>query len=769
MGALNSRLAPVEVSGETFYRGLSLNDRAPSSTVDFGNDSVGIEQERKPIDQVPTTSTPNRDAEEVSMFSRTSAVVRGLQIVLGHHDAPKAVLHALDHQLHEFLDTQESEMVWLKCTKYILTYPLAKYLRNELPPQPPSVFCPKGCLRAWMRVRLNSFNRRNTHLWYSWLQAKRAALPLSEDVIERTYQDHFQTLSSEDQGDESVIKEIFEDETFKTVLDQVRKGLMANLEAGRDYLELSPSSHACFENTRANGGQHGELLSIAGEDRLEASFHHDELVSMQLFPCVYSKTPQYNVVREVRRPQSNGDWAQIDHCIRDYLDEAPRETDCTIQAILEPFKVRVISKGEALPYYSVKPLQVAMHSAMRHMDCFRLIGRPFYPTDLFDLAEKSDVRDEWFSVDYSAATDGLSWKYSGKIFKYLIGNLPREQYRLAMAVLGPHRLHYPKQGSRREVVFRGLQRNGQLMGSTLSFPILCLANLGVYLLTTQAHQQGWSHEERLRHVLINGDDMLYRAPRSLWEDHIRVGKAVGLNMSVGKAYHHHTYANVNSISVHYSMADGVTPWQIDFLNTGLIVDQHKVMGQTDNASGKARSTLLIDQNLEDEEYKKYSCATNLNVILRGCLPGKQARVAAQFLKLHKEKIELETRAKIRLPARIAWRHRVPKVQFISRNIFIPIDLGGLGVDPPVGFKFRITRVQRMLAAMKLSQCCAPHLLGSGPVPGYHLLSETQRLPAWFKPGSDIAMPSWRVGERLLSRRLCELGVQFYAPNPSTYV
>lgn len=744
------------------------------SAVVIGNENPGIAL----CNQLPGASTPNRSAVEVVLSERTSAVVRGLLVVMEHHDAPKVIRQALDQQVHEFADNLENEMVWLKCMKYILTYPLARYLRNELPPSPPKVFTPRGALRKWMRLRLLTFCRANSHLWYSWLQAKRAALPLSEDVIESTYQDHLKTLTKEDEGDESVINEIFEDETFRTVLDKVRKDMTSNLKHGASFWEHSPSTSACFERTRGEGGQFGELLSRAREDPTICGLHHWDLVSMQILPCVFGRTTQHNRVCEIRRIRAVGDWERTQICVQGYLQGEPRATNCTIQAILEPFKVRVISKGETLPYFAVKPIQVAMHSAMRHMDCFRLIGRPFSPTDLLDLVERSDASEEWFSVDYSAATDGLSWKYSGKIFKYLIGNLPREQIRLAMAVLGPHRLHYPTKDHSR-VEFRGLQRNGQLMGSTLSFPILCLANLGVYLRTTRSHQQGWTHEQRLRHVLINGDDMLYRAPRPLWEDHIRIGKSVGLNMSVGKAYHHSIYANVNSISVHYKMASGHTPWQIDFLNTGLYFDQHKVADTKESkTSGKrscewyagCRNIESLDDHVGIDDLKDSwlprSCATNLNVLLKGCLPGKQARVAAQFIRLHKEKIEEESLAVVRLPRIMAKRG--PRKIFTTRNIFLPISVGGLGVEPPIGFRFKVTKLQQHIADYKIHSYSAFHTQGMGPVNGYPIKELPNKQPVWWKKSSDVALPMYNVGPGKTSNRVCRIGVQFYACNRNTF-
>ena len=99
-----------------------------------------------------------------------------------------------------------------------------------------------------------------------------------------------------------------------------------------------------------------------------------------------------------------------------------------VEAVLEPMKVRTISKGESLPYYLAKRVQLVLHGAMRKMDCFRLIGAPLDPGDLLGIRKNTDVftdssEGEWLSIDYSAATDGLSASLSSSIKKELLGNL----------------------------------------------------------------------------------------------------------------------------------------------------------------------------------------------------------------------------------------------------------------------------------------------------------------------------------------------------------
>jgi len=693
----------------------------------------------------------------VTLPERTSALVRGLDLVLDHHGASALIRGSLDVQVHKFLDTSLDETVWLKRAKYLLAYPLSKYLRNALPPAPDSVFKPSGALREWMRQRLTAFCRRNNHLWYSWLQTKRCALPASESIVEKTYSDHFTSLTRDDPGDPALIDEIFADETFNKVLsglrDKITEEYRKSTDNGELFLDRSASNSACFETTRSGGGQHGELRMLSGFD----SLYGTELSRMNWFAKIHTRGGLYaNTTWEYRRPEGEHLWSVLHSRSKSITTNDP--LSCTIQAVLEPMKVRVISKGEALPYYTMKPLQKMIHGAMRDMDCFRLIGRPLSPTDILDLKESAADTWKWFSIDYSAATDGLSWRYSGRILAKLIELLPPSQVALAMSVLGPHKLYYPTPRSEHECglsqkVFKGVMRNGQLMGSILSFPILCLANLGVYLRVMSNEQRSWTYAQKLRHVLVNGDDMVYAGPESLYAEHARVSERVGLKMSVGKAYIHDEYLNINSTSVNCKIAppsypfvdkdvypsispnfvgsngnelrqewqkgsvtgrNTVTPWVIPYLNVGLFYGQHKVQGKSDSA--------------EDHHAYSGGLLANLNVVLDGCLPGRQSDLLHRFLFVHKEAIQQESKLQVM---------KSHTTFFMTRNMFLPIAMGGMGINRPIGFNHvRVTQNDRFVARACVDKISArrSYLL---PLPGMGVekLKDMDEMP-WSKPSSD---------------------------------
>ncbi len=662
----------------------------------------------------PHRSGGPRSAPVPSVKQRTDALCGGLDLILEHHDAKSNVREALRVQVHSYLDTSSSEQIWLKRCKYLLTYPLARFLKNKPPPRPDTTFKPSGLLRDWMKSRLNAFNPRNVHLWYSWFQAKRSTLPLSETIVQSTYDEHLTTLTSPDNGCDETINGIFENPIFEKVLYKLQRTIGRKFKDGKFNLEM-PKTSACFEDKRSTGGQINALRRIAGltntDNPREKHIISPEFHSMEYRPWVYTRDgTKDNFIQTKFCAYGQTEWSELVPISKKLVPTVP--LSCTIQAVLEPNKIRVISKGNALPYYTCKPLQLLIHGLMKKMPCFRLIGRPLTALDIHDIAahtrqEKSfesgdkpftQYRDSkfykgddpfgydminsqsqnyfWTSVDYSAATDGLSWKYSRRIYMTLISELPEDFIRNSFNVLGPHILYYPEKGG---PVPKGIQQNGQLMGSILSFVILCLANLGVYLYSLE--QAGiFMDKSVLDNVLINGDDMVYAYPPRVFETNIDVGQKVGLKMSVGKAYIHREYLNINSQSVLYNLhkpvEDRKLKW-VNYLNTGLFFGRHKVQGKKEH-----------DKKMELAEHHtkvKEGITENLNCLLEGSLPGKSHDLLKKSLEVHSDKIKQECSS-------LSFRKTK-----ISRNLFIPKALGGMGVRAPEGWKFFVSKQDQHVA------------------------------------------------------------------------
>jgi hypothetical protein len=586
---------------------------------------------------------------DVSIVDRTNALIRGLDLVLTHHGVKQVIRVELFQKVHDYLDSAPSEMVWMKRTKCLLADPLARYLRNAPPAAPDcGYFKPSGPAGRWMKARLLTYNRKNTHLWYSWLQCKKSTLDSSEDIVNENYADHCKILVSRDDGDDELIESIFQIPAFSNHLEEIAIKSTKVFCENPIFTDYHPSTSASFSSKRSEQGAYGELSRIANVD--EEYLYPCDLIKMTYVPRLNGRA--HHKVHEIRCVSTllGNDWE--DALSRLYFERKPCTLSAKIQGIVEPMKVRVISKGPALEYYAAKPLQKAWHSVMREMSCYRLIGRPLCPTDVVDLHTDVPSSWEWFSVDYKAATDNLSWKYSGRILQSLTKYLSPRLRDLAWDVLGPHQLVYPNGANIRSAKME----RGQLMGSILSFVILCIANYGLYLSVTNNVQKGWTDQQRMDHCLINGDDQLYCAPADLWEVHVDQGRRVGLEMSVGKAYHHSRYSNLNSTSIDCPIGS-VNPYQITYLNSGLFFGVSKVRSQTDT------------------DVKDKDIVGLLPKVLAGSLPGRQCSLLGRWFNTHSP-------ASIRKCCEISiGRHKT-----IVRSMFMPKSQGGMGVEAPLGWK-----------------------------------------------------------------------------------
>jgi hypothetical protein len=400
----------------------------------------------------------------------------------------------------------------------------------------------------------------------------------------------------------------------------------------------------------------------------------------------------FKFVSTVVYPSAETTWA--DAVLRQADEDINRPSlNATIQAVLEPLKVRVISKGNAAPYFLAKRFQVELHSLMRKYPFFRLIGRRLCPTDLFDLRSNKIMGGEgpygFASIDFSAATDNLSAGLSEDILDELTLDFPPWWRHLLKQCLAPHYCEYPKTDG---VTLEGVQQmNGQLMGSIVSFLVLCLANAGVTLAATAvADPADWY--SRLKGVLINGDDNGFVCRKSVYETFSRWATLCGLEMSVGKAYWHPKIFNINSECFHFDLVDPrSTPKVIPYLNTGLFFGQGKVLAKTDEDSSERRMVDVIDQ------------------VVNGALPGRGGDLLSEYIRLHRDEIRDEC---------------------AGRNLFIPIGLGGIGCQRPYGWHSEVTFEQQALAGKILSDDPFIHL-GFGPQ-----IAETARevpvgsLPPW---------------------------------------
>jgi len=235
------------------------------------------------------------------------------------------------------------------------------------------------------------------------------------------------------------------------------------------------------------------------------------------------------------------------------LEEALKEQPHTIVIGLpEPLKVRCITAGPPLTYTVLKPMQKWLWKTLKKYKCFRLIGEPVSEEIVMEQLGQLLEDEEFISGDYKASTDNLHGWVSECLLDALVEcwlecyqkGVPRDMFaveifnfkHLMRKALTGHILMNPiyneqyrkgKLTGDEPDLFRD-QREGQLMGSIISFIFLCLANGAMcryamelsdfvnYSLTGKT-KYGYVSA----HLLINGDDCVFRG---IWGNVSRFGK-----------------------------------------------------------------------------------------------------------------------------------------------------------------------------------------------------------------------------------------------------
>lgn len=255
----------------------------------------------------------------------------------------------------------------------------------------------------------------------------------------------------------------------------------------------------------------------------------------------------------------------------------------------EPLKVRVISKGPPFLYTFLKPVQKWLWSTLKKHEVFALIGRYVLPEDVERVLGSQMIHngEEALSGDYVSSTNRLHSWVSETILDQLmieIGeSMPYEEldrfpknflYELKGMMLKALTKHtFVKEYDTHTEYLD--QTEGQLMGSIVSFPILCIANAALCRMSLEdANQYGQKYkltkkgDGLLAPLLINGDDCLLRGTkgvlRPIWEGHCSMA---GLESSVGKTYFSQTFCTINSTI--FDFKDG--HWiESKYINLGLM-------------------------------------------------------------------------------------------------------------------------------------------------------------------------------------------------------
>jgi hypothetical protein len=615
--------------------------------------------------------------------------------------------------------------------KWIKYYQLALHVRflyptqwgQELPESPPEMlpgihpaFCLfGGCLGKWIRHRLVSVKcRLSQRFFYSWLQTKRGCRKMDDDDILESFVKHKKALSQ--------IASPIDEKDRVWYDDQCERILGSFKFHSTPNVEYEMSHHSSVTHTRREGGSlvavqaalsqtpndfnrcaclrlFSDLFPVGTEDIVGAMLGFIDFESeVTSLPLGRFEVEVVDNDGKIRREKA---LPVVDSGILRELGDYSAFHDgaeAIVAPVLEPLKVRLVTKGNPLVYSASMPLQKQMHGFLKRKPVFKLIGEPLEVRHLewleghhFTKFLKSQVRGEffWKSGDFSAATDTLNIGVTKLIFESWISKVPCESTRrIGRSALFEHEISYPKLKGK-VVPEPFTQTTGQLMGSTLSFPVLCVANLLAYWRAATKYQkevnwmgglpppknykgdpEGFVWEFvpfRYLSVLINGDDILFPCNfrlQELWRHEISL---LGFSESPGKSVSHATLIYLNSKQFR-QRANG--SWEeLPFFNVGVLLGQERVIK-------------LCPKTLKIEEGSPSDLSSLFGSLHVGAV--RKSAALGRFLDLHKEEISRQT----------------GKGLF---NLFADRYVGGLSFVIPDDWQFKWTRFQRRFAKVRLEQ------------------------------------------------------------------
>lgn len=198
--------------------------------------------------------------------------------------------------------------------------------------------------------------------------------------------------------------------------------------------------------------------------------------------------------------------------------------EARVRAVSDGGKVRVVTSNPT-GHQALKPLHDTIYGYLSRKDW--LLRGDAKPSKFDEFFTKPG--EEFVSGDYEAATDNIPFE----VYRHMLlaveetsQDVPRSVWNLAH-----------QQVVRNLVTDKGtfVAKRGQLMGSFLSFPFLCLLN---YLIFKYSVGSG--------PVRINGDDIVFRAPPEKVERWFENVERCGLKLSRGKTLRHPSIFTLNS-------------------------------------------------------------------------------------------------------------------------------------------------------------------------------------------------------------------------------
>jgi len=552
-----------------------------------------------------------------------------------------------------------AECGWIKFLKYKLSAFFSAFLHDELPPAPFGVLdnplhLVGGRAGRFISSRLKGGDSMTFALGILFL--KKGLPRPGQDALDKALKSTKQILTTlhpipksrvhlvvhDDWTVTDKLAEIedLEGEVIRTVQEIFRNKKFTDEDLYKPYV---PSIRANYTSSRSKLGTLGDLIKMG----VIYDTHHYETQKIEKSADFYGGVLEYVTgsgdddwiedetmphyrVKETFVADLKEKYKTLYEIVRHHAVDELSET--TLVALAEALKVRVISKGPPLKYFCLKPIQKFMHSHMRKQRVFRLIGEP--ATAEFIQSVFTGVSGKFLSVDYASATDLLNPRLSLAAVNEIVRicGIPSDLAQMFRDALCGHTV----EGSP--------QLWGQLMGSIVSFPILCIVNAAI---CRRSYEIGeglpWGISLAECPLLVNGDDGLLRCnakTKETWSDLSALG---GLTPSVGKVYYHDSYLNINSTS--YSMIESKCTHH-PYVNMGL------VKGMT-RSEGKMDSTLVTES---DSAFG--TIGSRHHELMNGCPDSIRLTVHKMFIRENYDMLK---------SVKVPW--------------FVPESMGGVGLKP----------------------------------------------------------------------------------------
>ncbi|APG77164.1 RNA-dependent RNA polymerase [Shahe narna-like virus 3] len=401
------------------------------------------------------------------------------------------------------------------------------------------------------------------------------------------------------------------------------------------------SKHSSYNNSVKIGGAQSEISLNLQNSNLKLGSNNGGLRKFAMLNNAMKN--QYEIAKAKCLNES-----------KDIIKESVR-----VCSIVEPLKVRTVTAEEARNQF-IKPIQ-------------KLLWEDLLSHEDFFLTRNEDFESHWnrkfkfcdlpyhISGDYKAATDNLNRNVINVVITQLSTLLPTNLIDLFMKNAGLHYLDYNEVAfSLRESPDKigdvYLQKNGQLMGSLTSFPLLCFINWISYQFSKYL-VNNYPDEHLSESCAINGDDIYFKASLKGYAKWQEVVHSFGLSPSPGKNYSSSNCFLINSRNFLVNTKSELK--EIPFINFQMLPQY----SEDSNNKFEHNKKELLNQMKGDSVYSEVN--SPIGIIFRTFC--KQANI--NLVKPSKFDIQL-----------IYYFYSVWKKEIIKcpREFYLPSLIGGMG-------------------------------------------------------------------------------------------